>query len=142
MTIKKFHNFFVTEQDILVHNIAFILGAIWGFEITLDIAAPIFIAGGSWLYNKITGKKYCLKPSCNNKWRHFFGKNNGPKHNFNGKDVNKIFCYADSYVLKMAAEGKLQEGINELETVYNGSIFIIRAYVIGEMIDIGTMFFK
>lgn len=41
LSIENNHNFFVSEKDIFVHNVApavFILGAIGGFEITLDIA--------------------------------------------------------------------------------------------------------
>ena len=59
LSIRDNHNFFVSENNVLVHNepISITLGTIGSFKVCFNIAAPAIVAIGVWLNKKIFGKK-------------------------------------------------------------------------------------
>lgn len=55
LSIDKYQNYFVSEENIFVHNIAWVLGTWGGFEFVIDIGGPLIAGTAFWLSKKIFG---------------------------------------------------------------------------------------
>ncbi len=146
LSTQEHHNFFVGEADFLAHNIAFVLGAVWGFEIVVDIAVPVFMAAGSWVYGNFFGSsnssKLGIKRPNDNDWNHFLN-NKLHDHGFNEKDPNKIWPTAEKALLAAIADDKIKEGSKyAVNAMTEYGLLEITGKVVNGIVRIGTMYIK
>ena len=146
LSTQDHHNFFVSESDILTHNVAFVLGAIWGFEIVVDIAAPVFMVAGSWVCGKLfdnsSSSKFEIKRPNDNDWNHFLN-NKLHDHGFNEKDPNKIWPTAEKALLAAMADDKIRDGSKYVVNAMTEYGFLeIAGKVVNGIVHIGTMYIK
>ena len=155
LTVAQYHNFFVSEQDVLVHNVGFVIpiltitfkGAIeW---VSFAAAAS---AIGTWLFGEALERngvdtsnvRLEIKGPSDNDREHFFGRKNCKKHNFEDQDPDKILEIAKQLILEEAKKGNIPgNGKFSVSTaMQTGGDLIIRGWAANEVVSYSTMFIK
>lgn len=59
LSIADNHNYFVSEQDVFVHNaIPIVIGTFWGFEFVINVGIPALFGAVAYMINEATGNKF------------------------------------------------------------------------------------
>lgn len=153
LTVAQYHNFFVSEQDILVHNFGFMISiATITFEGLVEWAgwATIASAVGAWVLGETLERsgvdtsnvRLEIKDPRKDQLNHFFGKKNIKKHNFDNQDPDKILKIAKQLLLEEAKKGNIPtNGEFTVSTaMQTGGELFVRCWAANKIISYSTMY--
>ena len=153
LTIAQYHNFFVTEQDFLVHNVGFVIPILTiTFEGLVEWAGwtTLVSAAGAWLFGKALERngvdtssvRLEIKGPDDNDRNHYFGEKNREKHNFNDQDPDKILEIAKQLLLEEAKKGKLPAYGKFLVStaIQTGGELVVEGWIANDVARYGTMY--
>lgn len=140
------HNFFVSRQSFLTHNVVFILGAVAAFEVILEITAPAIVFSAMYLYCKMSGKKlffpFTIHPPNDNDWKHIMN-NNRHDHGFNGKDPKKIWDCAQAILMGAISKDEIRDNAKYIISgLTEYGVMEIKGVTLDGIVRIGTMYIK
>ncbi|MDR3647026.1 MAG: Hint domain-containing protein [Candidatus Babeliales bacterium] len=149
LSIDSNHNFFVSQQNILVHNIpifAYVVGEgfIWagGGEL-LSYALGLVIACIAKQKGADTSNynPFNINRPNPNKWKHHVVK--PPKHNFNGMDPDTVWELTELAIVAAIKNKELKNGceyVVNYATQYGN--LVVKGKVVDKIVEVGTAFFK
>ena len=150
ISVEEDQNFFVTENNILAHNMVIVALPllvealiIMDIAITAGMAIGVYFLG-NWLNSDSSSSVNHLKikPPNNNDWIHILhNKNHG--FNNNNDDPDLLWSLAKSILVKAIADNRITDGnLYKVSEETGEGILEITGKVINGMVHIGTMYFK
>lgn len=153
LTVAQCHNFFVSGQDVLVHNVGFVIPILTitfkGAVEWISFAAAAS-AVGTWLFGEALERNGVdtsnvileIKDPDDNDRNHYFGEKNREKHNFNDQDPDKILEMAKQLILDEAKKGKLPTYGKFLVStaMQTGGELVVEGWIAKEVARYGTMY--
>lgn len=149
LSVRENHNFFVSDQDIFVHNFILISyfvgeGLVWaGAGEIFSVAAAAFIGWAAYK-NGIDTRNFfpfqIQKPNKDN-WEHHILKPR--KHGFNGKDPKKIWNLTELAIIAAIRRNELENGrkfVTQYVTEY-GTLEVV-GKVVNNVVKVATAYIK